>query len=177
MTATTDAPSITTVAGRTVLTVHVTSIRNTSAHDQTFSFDCARGVVVTGGGQQVPQPGPYLILTAATPVELNSATIQPAAWSNPASNWWDGGGARSARPAACGVLDAAQARQDLPTTWSSVAVSAGQTLSLTPKQASLAFTLPDPEGLTAVYPNTIQGLYFISDDRTTTIAVGFPDQR
>lgn len=74
-------------------------------------------------------------------------------------------------PAACATIDGTTT---LGTTWTSVTVLRGQTVTVPPENAALEFAMPT-DGVTratdTTYPLEMPGLVFLSDDYSTAVLV------
>ncbi|WP_407345012.1 protein kinase domain-containing protein [Pengzhenrongella phosphoraccumulans] len=168
------APATRWVGNELVLSLRITEITNASKQDQTFSWDCARPLDLDEAGDSTGyEAGPFLVVEARRVGSESRAAVAP-------SDWWftpvfPRGKVISALSAACGLRDAALT--PLATLWPAVTVPAKSTVTLPDSSNVLEFVLPHaglPVGSLAAYPAAIDGVFFVSDDRTSAVIIRTP---
>ncbi|WP_273654446.1 protein kinase domain-containing protein [Cellulomonas fimi] len=146
-----------------ILHLELATLTNTTGTDQTFSWACDRSSVDNADGTRDMQAGPYVV--------VNASGQKAAALVARPTEWHAEDDTRTAMPAACATIDGTTT---LGTTWTSVTVPAGQTVTVPPENAALEFAMPT-DGVTratdTTYPLEMPGLVFLSDDYSTAVLV------
>lgn len=152
--------------GFTIVRVTLAGISNGSHHAATFSWACDRK-----SGPE-PGPGPFVAVSGAG---ITDRVVSPGTWVKASDT------THALQPAACVTRSADGASDNaLATTWTSVTVPAGESVTIPPEEATLDFVVAhdDPTGVAALGPEHLEvgGLLFISDDRSEVITLRFDPQ-
>ena len=153
-----------------IIRVTIDSITNTGNTDQTFSWACDREAFVATDGTEDIQAGPFVTVTITGEGDLQPYARQPSSWHV------DDPQAAALQPAACATISDTDVDTPLGTTWTSVTVPAGQTVTVPPEQNTLDFVAAmgtPAEQLTVDYFPPSYGMLFLSDTRTAAIDVRF----
>ncbi len=165
-------PKLRWVSGQLIWSVKVTQITNSGTRDQTFSWDCARQASVPAkGAKQVMPPGPYVLVEATTEDSVRNSRVAPDGWSVGKDKW-------SMNQAACAVRNGDTNKDTrLASRWTRVTVPAGASIKLRDSANVLEFVMPLAglhPGMIAKYPANIDGIFLLSDDRSSVAVVPVP---